>query len=75
MRHLKHVTQIYIIIVQAENLTGDRSSVDVTTDENLNALVDIGECLLHSPFSRANLQTGNFEPVVGGGTNQDVLIK
>ncbi|XP_047972969.1 patatin-like protein 2 isoform X1 [Salvia hispanica] len=61
--------------IQAENLTGDRSSVDVTTDENLNALVDIGECLLHSPFSRANLQTGNFEPVVGGGTNQDVLIK
>ncbi|KAG6387908.1 hypothetical protein SASPL_153103 [Salvia splendens] len=61
--------------IQAENLTGDRSSVDVTTDENLNDLVKIGECLLHYPFSRLNLQTGNSEPVTGGGTNQDALIK
>ncbi|KAL1552527.1 patatin-like protein 2 isoform X2 [Salvia divinorum] len=61
--------------IQAENLTGDRSSMDVTTEENLNDLVGIGEALLHSPFSRVNLQTGNSEPVVGGGTNQDVLIK
>ena len=49
--------------------------MDVTTDENLKDLVEIGECLLHSPFSRVNMQTGNCEPVVGGGTNKDVLIK
>lgn len=49
--------------------------MDVTTDENLNDLIEIGECLLHSPFSRVNLQTGNSEPVASGGTNQDVLIK
>ena len=49
--------------------------MDVTTEENLSDLVEIGECLLHSPFSRVNLQTGNYEPIAGGGTNQDVLIK
>ena len=50
--------------------------MDVTTDENLNDLVKIGEYLLRSPLSRVNLQTGIFEPVVaGGGTNQDALIK
>lgn len=54
---------------------GDSSSVDVTTEENLKNLVEIGDRLLHSPFSRVNLQTGNYEPVVGGGTNQNVLIK
>ncbi|KAG6400666.1 hypothetical protein SASPL_137508 [Salvia splendens] len=53
----------------------DSSSVDVTTEENLKDVVEIGECLLHSPFSRVNMQTGNSEPVVGGGTNKDVLIK
>ncbi|XP_041989332.1 patatin-like protein 2 [Salvia splendens] len=42
---------------------------------NLKDLVEIGECLLHSPFSRVNLQRGNSESVVGGGTNRDVLIK
>ncbi|KAG6409678.1 hypothetical protein SASPL_127720 [Salvia splendens] len=61
--------------IQAENLTGDSSSVDVTTDENMNDLVEIGEYLLLSPLSRVNLQTGIFEPVDGGGTNQDNLIK
>ncbi|XP_047974542.1 patatin-like protein 2 [Salvia hispanica] len=62
--------------IQAENLTGDSSSVDVTTDENLNDLVKIGEYLLRSPLSSVNLQTGIFEPVVaGGGTNKDALTK
>ncbi|KAL1552522.1 patatin-like protein 2 [Salvia divinorum] len=61
--------------IQAENLTGDNSSVDVATEENLKDLVGIGEALLHSPFSSVNLQTGNSEPVVGGGTNRDALIR
>ncbi|KAL1552528.1 patatin-like protein 2 isoform X2 [Salvia divinorum] len=68
-------SQLNYLRIQAENLTGDSSSVDVTTEENLKDLVGIGEALLHSPFSRVNLQTGNSEPVAGEGTNQDVLIK
>ncbi|XP_057799366.1 patatin-like protein 2 isoform X2 [Salvia miltiorrhiza] len=61
--------------IQADNLTGDNSAVDVATEDNLNDLVGIGEGLLNAPFSRINLQTGNTEPVIGGGTNQDILIK
>lgn len=63
------------IRIQEVNLTGDTSSVDVTTEKNLNDLVTIGQNLLQAPFSRVNFQTGISEPVPGEGTNQDVLIK
>ncbi|GFP99534.1 patatin-like protein 2 [Phtheirospermum japonicum] len=59
--------------IQDDSLTGDNSSVDVTTKQNLKDLVRIGENLLKSPVSRVNLQTGNVEPIPNGGTNEDAL--
>ncbi|KAI3468350.1 hypothetical protein Pfo_025013 [Paulownia fortunei] len=59
--------------IQDDSLTGVNSSVDVTTKQNLNDLVTIGENLLKGPVSRVNLQTGNSEPIANGGTNEDAL--
>jgi hypothetical protein len=49
-------------------LTREDASVDVSTKENLNKLVDIGETLLKKSESRVNLETGLSEPVENGGT-------
>ncbi|XP_047311593.1 patatin-like protein 2 [Impatiens glandulifera] len=61
--------------IQEDSLTGDSSSLDVATSENLNRLVEIGDELLKKKVSRVNLETGIFEPVIGGGagTNQEAL--
>ncbi|CAA7401624.1 unnamed protein product [Spirodela intermedia] len=57
-----------------DTLTGDASSVDIATKENLENLVNIGEKLLKKPLSRVNLETGIFEPIAnGGGTNEEAL--
>ncbi|KAL9177067.1 hypothetical protein ABFS82_01G034400 [Erythranthe guttata] len=63
------------IRIQDQSLTGSTSSVDVSTKRNLNDLINIGQNLLKAPFSRVNLQTGNSEPVINGGTNEDALKK
>ncbi|KAL3819087.1 hypothetical protein ACJIZ3_004992 [Penstemon smallii] len=63
------------IRIQDDSLTGVTTSADVTTKQNLNDLVTIGNNLLKSPVSRINLQTGNSEPMVNGGTNEDALKK
>ncbi|KAM7507060.1 hypothetical protein LguiA_017513 [Lonicera macranthoides] len=59
--------------IQEDGLTGDASSVDVATTENLNALVEIGNKLLEKSVSRVNLETGMFEAVEGEGTNAEAL--
>ncbi|KZV31668.1 hypothetical protein F511_00472 [Dorcoceras hygrometricum] len=61
--------------IQDETLTGDAASVDVSTKQNLDELVKIGQNLLNGPWSRVNLQTGLSEPVVNGGSNADTLRK
>jgi len=58
---------------QYDSLTGDASSVDVATTENLQSLVEIGKELLKKPVSRVNLDTGKFEEIEGEGTNEEVL--
>ncbi|KAM7507064.1 hypothetical protein LguiA_017517 [Lonicera macranthoides] len=58
-----------------DGLTGDASSVDVATTENLNALVEIGNKLLEKSVSRVNLETGMFEAVEGEGTNAEALTR
>ncbi|KAL3819918.1 hypothetical protein ACJIZ3_005823 [Penstemon smallii] len=63
------------IRIQDDSLTGVATSSDVTTKQNLNDLVIIGNNLLKSPVSRINLETGNTEPIVDGGTNEDALKK
>ncbi|KAG6387910.1 hypothetical protein SASPL_153105 [Salvia splendens] len=72
--HAQTCQQNYLRI-QAENLTGDSSSVDIATKENLLNLVGIGEGLLNAPSSSVNLQTGISEHALCGGTNKDALIR
>ncbi|KAF9592945.1 hypothetical protein IFM89_019150 [Coptis chinensis] len=61
--------------IQDDTLTGDASSVDVTTKENLQNLVRIGNDLLKKPVSRLNLETGKQEEVEGEGTNEEELSR
>lgn len=59
--------------IQDNTLTGDASSVDVATEENLKRLVQIGEELLTKPVSRVDLDTGIFVAIENGGTNAEAL--
>ncbi|KAG8375433.1 hypothetical protein BUALT_Bualt10G0099500 [Buddleja alternifolia] len=61
--------------IQDDALTGVTSSMDVATEQNLNDLVNIGQNLLKAQVCRANLQTGNSDPIPNGGTNEDALKK
>ena len=56
-------------------MTGDASSLDVATTENLQTLVEIGNDLLKKPVSRVNLETGRSEVAQGEGTNEEALIR
>jgi hypothetical protein len=56
-------------------LTGTVASVDVSTKQNLDKLVFIGERLLKKPVSRVNMETGLSEPIPNGGTNEEALKK
>ncbi|CAA6659297.1 unnamed protein product [Spirodela intermedia] len=58
--------------IQDDTLSGDASSVDISTKENLDNLIDIGKKLLDKPVSRVNLDTGRNEPV-GNETNRGAL--
>lgn len=59
--------------IQYQKKGGKDASVDVSTKENLNKLVEIGENLLKKPVSRVNLETGVTEPIGNGVTNEDAL--
>ena len=59
--------------MQDDTLSGTVSSVDISTKENLENLVKVGEELLKKPVSRVNLENGKFEPV-NEGTNEEALI-
>ncbi|KAG0523978.1 hypothetical protein BDA96_07G170100 [Sorghum bicolor] len=61
--------------IQDDELTGETSSVDVSTMENLNRLVDVGKGLLKKPACKVNIETGKNEPDVKRGTNEDELIR
>ncbi|KAG5535678.1 hypothetical protein RHGRI_023443 [Rhododendron griersonianum] len=61
--------------IQDDTLTGDASSADIATTENLQKLVQIGNELLKKPVSRVNLETGRFDEVQGEGTNEAALIR
>lgn len=65
----------WVVNGQDDTLTGDTSSVDIATEENLNRLVEIGEALIKKPLSRVNLETGRFEEVKGEGTNEEALTR
>ncbi|WOK97659.1 patatin-like protein 2 isoform X2 [Canna indica] len=61
--------------IQNDTLIGDTASVDISTRENLESLVEIGNGLLNKPVSRVNLETGLTELVEGEGTNADALTR
>ncbi|KAJ6794069.1 patatin-like protein 2 [Iris pallida] len=61
--------------IQDDNLTGNTSSVDISTRKNLLDLVQIGKDLLKKPVSRVNLDTGMYEAVDGEGTNEEALTR
>ncbi|KAL8128149.1 hypothetical protein AgCh_014928 [Apium graveolens] len=76
--HLSVVTQALhceanYLRIQEDTLTGIDSSVDISTKENLEKLVGIGENLLNKPVSRINLDNGAYEKVENGGTNAEEL--
>ncbi|XP_062102086.1 patatin-like protein 3 isoform X2 [Humulus lupulus] len=64
--------------VQDDNLMGDEASVDISTEENMERLVEIGEKLLEKSVSRVNLDTGRYEVIKeeeGEGTNAEALSR
>ncbi|KAJ1375751.1 Patatin-like phospholipase domain [Sesbania bispinosa] len=76
--YLSTVTQAFhsqdnYLRIQDDTLTGTDSSVDIATKENLEKLGQIGERLLKKPVSKVNLETGLFEPIQNGETNEDAL--
>ncbi|XP_038975350.1 patatin-like protein 2 [Phoenix dactylifera] len=68
-----HSTGNYLRI-QDDNLTGKASSVDISTDENLLRLMQIGKDLLKKRVSRVNLETGLSEEVSEDETNEEELM-
>ncbi|CAL5366999.1 unnamed protein product [Camellia sinensis] len=61
--------------IQDDTLSGKQSIADLSTMENLKNLAQVGENLLKKPVSRINMDTGRYEPVVNGGTNEKALKK
>ncbi|XP_014503612.1 patatin-like protein 2 [Vigna radiata var. radiata] len=61
--------------IQDDTLTGDSSSVDLATDDNLKKLVSVGESLLDKPVSRINLRTGLYETAGTSETNREALTR
>lgn len=59
-------------------MSGDASSLDLATSENMQRLVEIGKELLRKPVSRVNLDTGRFEEIMDEeikdkNTNEEAL--
>ncbi|XP_068658022.1 patatin-like protein 2 [Aristolochia californica] len=61
--------------IQEDTLEGKEASVDVSTEENMQKLVQIGQKLLKKPASRGNPETGLSEVKLGDGTNEDALSR
>jgi len=59
--------------MQDDTLTGVDASLDIATKENMEKLSQIGDRLLKKPVSQINLETGLFEPMGDGETNEDAL--
>ncbi|KAI3898002.1 hypothetical protein MKX03_027537 [Papaver bracteatum] len=60
--------------IETDDLEGNTSSVDLSTEENMRNLIKIGEAQLEKGLSRVNLDTGMSEVVEGEGTNRAALI-
>ncbi|KAF9678462.1 hypothetical protein SADUNF_Sadunf07G0037500 [Salix dunnii] len=63
----------YYLRIQDDKLNGDAASVDIATTENLQRLKEIGAELLKKTESRVNVDTGKYEEIQGGRTNEEAL--
>ncbi|KAH0695572.1 hypothetical protein KY290_013930 [Solanum tuberosum] len=61
--------------IQNDSMIGEAASVDISTIENMQTLVQTGKDLLKKPVSRVNLETGRVEAVRGEGTNEEALTR
>jgi patatin-like phospholipase/acyl hydrolase len=61
--------------MQEDKLSGDATSMDIATTENMNTLVEIGNKLLEKNVSRVNLESGTYEQIAGEGTNAEAIIR
>ncbi|CAA7035828.1 unnamed protein product [Microthlaspi erraticum] len=59
--------------IEDDTLKGDLGSVDLSTQENMEGLVEVGEALLKKRVSRVNLETGHYEPISDHVTNELAL--
>ncbi|KAH7853049.1 hypothetical protein Vadar_032606 [Vaccinium darrowii] len=75
MKPMESSRMLNYLRIQDDTLTGDASSVDIATTENLQKLVQIGNDLLRKPISRVNVETGRFDEVQGEGTNEAALLR
>ena len=60
--------------IQDDELKGETASVDVSTQENLNRLIDVGKALLKRQVCKVNAETGKNEPDQNRGTNEEELV-
>lgn len=67
------IVHLFIWYDQDDTLTGNLASVDISTKENLQGLIKVGEELLDKPTSKINLDKGVYEAVENGGTNKEAL--
>ncbi|CAH1442755.1 unnamed protein product [Lactuca virosa] len=68
-----HSQENYLCI-QDDTLSGNLTSMDLATQENLENLVKVGQKLLKKKVARVNLDTGIYEPY-HHTTNEMALIK
>ncbi|ESQ53387.1 hypothetical protein EUTSA_v10025319mg [Eutrema salsugineum] len=59
--------------IDDDTLKGDLGSVDISTKENMEGLVEVGEALLKKRVSRVNLESGHYEPISDHVTNEEAL--
>ncbi|XP_021714281.1 patatin-like protein 3 isoform X2 [Chenopodium quinoa] len=61
--------------VDDDKLRRPLGSPDAATKKILENLVKIGKALLKKPVSRINFDTGIYQPIPNGGTNEEALIR
>ncbi|CAH8345002.1 unnamed protein product [Eruca vesicaria subsp. sativa] len=59
--------------IDDDTLKGDIGSVDISTEKNMEGLVEVGKALLKKNVSRVNLETGHYEPIPDQVTNEEAL--
>ncbi|EES10271.2 patatin-like protein 3 [Sorghum bicolor] len=59
--------------IQADMLEGDLLLMDCATDDNMKALIEVGSKVLEQKVAKVNLETGLYEHVPDGPTNDKAL--